>query len=517
MGVIERKLHHGAHVRVGAPVDLAGALLQERGQGSCLLRVQVVRTRVIGIVRRVVIVAVERLGIQAFDEGDVVRDGQRAVEVVPLFLPVAGIIAVRGHHRVLVLEELGVIVRKLLAVVGGEPRVGGRGVGPTLLVHRPDRGHRLVRLVRVAAQGEGGAETVRDARVHVRAEVVPVIVQGSALVGAFLVHVADVEEVVDLPVASVHGQVVLALGHVVPEQFVGPVSALLLARAVVHDLLPGVLGRGAEPVVVVQVAVQVLLVDEHHMRGGVGRLRHIQEVLPTVVRGKVDVELAALLRGGAVARGHEDDAVRGPHAVDGGGGVLQHGHGLDFIGIHAGEVALVARNAVHHEQRRTHAADVDGVVERTRLRRALGDAETGHLTGQHVDDVLVLGDDHFLVGHGGDGTRQGRLLLDAVTHDHRFFQEVRIVLEDDHERRGRGGNHLIGVADEGDHEIVPRGSGNLEPSGRVGHRAPGCSLHDDAGADERLPALVLDRSPHGTVLGLDGQRQERRQHGQDDM
>ena len=343
------------------------------------------------------------------------------------------------------------------------------------------------------------------------------IVQGAALVGAFLVHVAEIEEVVDLPVASVHRQVVLALGRIIPEQFVGPVGALLLAGTVVHDLFPGVLGRGAEPVVVVQVAVQVLLIDEHHVRGGVGRLRHIQEALPAVVRGQVDVELAAVVRRSAVAGRDEDDTVRGPHAVDGRGGILQHGHGLDFVGVHAGEVALVARNAVHHEQRRSHAADVDGIVELARLRRALGDSQAGHLTGQHVDDVLVLGDDHFLVGHGGNGSGEGSLLLDAVTHDNRFFQEVRIVLEDDHERSGRGGHHFIGIADEGDDEIVPRRGGDLEPSGRIGHRASGCTLHNDAGADERLSALVLDRSLHGAVLRREGQRQERRQHGQDDM
>ena len=514
--VIQGQLQDGAHVRVRTAVHLTRALLHEGRKRTGLLRVQVVSTGVVRVVRRVVVIAVESARVQAFHIRNVVGDGQGAVEVVALVPAVTGVGAVRGHHRVLVLQELRVVVRELLAILGDDPGMGRRGVGPSLLVHRPDGRHRLVGFVGIAAQGEGGTQTVGDLRIHVGTEVPPVIVQGPAGIGTFLVHVAEVEEVGDLVGRTVHGEVVLALGNVVAEQLVGPVGAFLLAGRVVHDLFPGVLGRRPQPVVAVQVSVQVLLVDEHHVRGGGSRLRDIQEVLPAVVRGQVDVELRPVGAVGTVLGRHEDDAVRGPDAVDGGRCVLQDGHRLDFIGVHAGEVALVARNAVHHEQRRTHAADIDRVVERTRLGRALGDTQAGDLTGEHVHDVLVLGDDDVLVGHGRNGARQGSLLLDAVTHDDRLLQEVAVTPEDNAERGLRCADHRVLVADERDDQVLRRSGGDLEPSVHVGHgSACGGTLHQDAGADERLPALVLHRTGNDTVLGREGEREQRRQHGDD--
>ena len=399
-------------------------------------------------------------------------------------------------------------------MVAVDPGLGSGPVGPRLLVHGPDGRERLVLLVHIAGQGDIGPQVVGDLRVHVGTEVPAVVVQGTAPVRTHHVHVTEVEEVLDLLRAAVDGQVVLALGDVVLEQLVAPDSTLAGTFAVGDDVVPGVDAQAPVRVVAVE-AVVVLLVDEHHVRSGIHRVRDIEEGLPAVVHRQVDVELAVVA--GTALRGHEDDAVRGPHTVDGGGGVLQDGDGLDFIGVHAGEVGLVAGNAVHHEQRGAHAADVDGVVEFTRLRRALGDPHAGDLTGKHVHHVLVLGDDHLLVGDGRYGAGEGGLLLDTVTDHDRLFEEIGIVAENDIEGSLRGGHHLIGEADEGDDEIVPRGGGNLEASGRVGHRAAGGTLDDDAGAGERLAAPVPDRTPHGTVLGGREKRHERRQHGQDDM
>ena len=513
--VVDGQLHHLAAVRVGGAlhVGIVTAVADELVQGSVrVLGEQVVGPLVFRVVGGVIVVAVEGAEVQAFDIRDVISERHRGVQVVPLLLAEAGETAVGRGDRVLGLEHLVVEAREVVVPV--DPGLGGGTVGPCLLVHGPDGRERLVLLIHVAGEGDVGAQAVGDLRIHVGTEVPAVVVQGAAAVGTHHVHVTEVEEVLDLLRTAVDGQVVLALRDVVLEQLVTPDGALAGAVAVGHDGVPGIDAQAPVRIVAVEPVV-VLLVDEHHVGSGVHRVRDIQEGLPAVVHRQVDIELAVIA--GTLAGRDEDDAVRGPHAVDGGGGVLQHGHGLDFIGVHAGEVGLVARNAVHHEQRGAHAADVDRIVEFTRLRGALGDADAGDLAGQHVHDVLVLGDDHLLVGDGRNRTGEGGLLLDTVTDDDRLFQEIGIVPEHDVEGSLRGGHHLIGVADEGDHEIVPRGGGDLEASGRVGHRAAGGTLHDDAGADERFAAPVPDRTPHGTVLGGQGQRQERRQHGQDDM
>ena len=97
---------------------------------------------------------------------------------------------------------------------------------------------------------------------------------------------------------------------------------------------------------------------------------------------------------------HQNDAVGGPDAIDGGGSILQDGDIVNLIGIHPGEISFVAGDAVHNDQRVSHAADVNGVVKFTRLGGILGNADAGDFTGKHIKNVLVLGDSYVLTPDG---------------------------------------------------------------------------------------------------------------------
>ena len=251
------------------------------------------------------------------------------------------------------------------------------------------------------------------------------------------------------------------------------------------------------------------------MRGGIHRVGHVQEALPAVVHGEINVELT--LFAASVTGGHKDDTVCGADAVDGGRCVLQDRYRLNFIGVHTGEVSLITGNTVHHKERSTHAADINGIVKFTGLGGTLGNANARDFTGEHVHHVLVLCDNHILVGDGRYRTGERGLLLNAVTHHHGLFQEVAVVRQDNAERGLGGRYHHILEADEAHHQFILFGRLDLEASVGPRHSAAGRTLDYDAGTDERLPALVRHRTRYGTVLGGQGEREQHHQHRQNNM
>ena len=283
---------------------------------------------------------------------------------------------------------------------------------------------------------------------------------------------------------------------------------LLFAPEVDHRLREG------------QRAVDVLgrLVHQLHV---VGVVRHQFEMVRRTVEGYHavvrDVELARAARLG----GDEHHAVGAAVAVDGArGGVLQHRHRLDVVGI---DVADRAFEAVDDDQRgrvveRSDAADAHQHPLLSGLSRGLRD----HQAGVHALQKL---------GGRGHGARFGLLgivdrrhgagdvhaFLDAVSDHHEVFDEVRLGFQRHVDVGARAyANLLRGISEVTYHEGFVRRGDDLEFAVRGGAHAAGCIGDSHGGPDEGFPGIIKDSSRDPAGLLREGEGRHEQEHGQDE-
>ena len=133
------------------------------------------------------------------------------------------------------------------------------------------------------------------------------------------------------------------------------------------------------------------------------------------------------LRITALGRDH-DDAVGGAGSVDSGrGGVLKDLDGLDVAGVDVAQ-ALGIRKSVHDDQRsavgrnRAGSSDTDGRGD-TDLGGVVVDREAGNLALQRRGHIRHGRVDQAFTADLGDGPRQVRLGLGAVTHHDRVVEQ----------------------------------------------------------------------------------------------
>ena len=142
----------------------------------------------------------------------------------------------------------------------------------------------------------------------------------------------------------------------------------------------------------------------------------VEEVLGLLHR-EVAVVGDLCLAGGRVLRGDEDDSVRGPGSVDGGGGgVLQDGDTLDVVRVDHRGVGL---DTVHEDE---GASTVDGagttdveVSGTSRLTVGQGDVEVRNRSDQHLGQVGAGTAFEGFSLKGLDGTGKVDLLLGSIT------------------------------------------------------------------------------------------------------
>ena len=155
-----------------------------------------------------------------------------------------------------------------------QPSLWSRPQSPCLLVDRPHVSKRLILLVHIAAQLHGSLQSVSDFSIHVTAEIPAVIVQRTALVGAFLLHIAQIKEIAYPLRTTIHTNVILLLRYIIIKQFVGPVGTSIVLGTIFHHLLPCIFRRGTTGIVSAKVIIR-LLVDQQHMVGCRSCFRHI--------------------------------------------------------------------------------------------------------------------------------------------------------------------------------------------------------------------------------------------------
>ena len=219
--------------------------------------------------------------------------------------------------------------------------------------------------------------------------------------------------------------------------------------------------------------------------------------------------------GSAALGGDEDDTVTCLRTVDSGGGsVLQDLHGLDHGRIEVLDV--IHLQTIDDEERsdRTGVRGITADTDRSTLTRSTGgvdDLDTGSLTlegGGSVRRGAVL---QVFRAHGGDGTGQVALLLDAVTDNHGLFEHLSVLLEDDVViGLAPDDESLALVADALDGDV---GSGR-DTQGESSVNVRGCADagitdHSDSSANDGLTAGVYDFAADGSVLGGSRKASER--------
>ena len=231
---------------------------------------------------------------------------------------------------------------------------------------------------------------------------------------------------------------------------------------------------------------------------GTGHGRKLGRCVPSDIAGIADDGLPV---GSALGR-DQDDTVGGPGSVDGGGGgVLEDGNALDIIGVDILEAHL---DAIHEDIGIAGIAQVAASTEGDGRRgargagRRVGDGQAGNhalkgLGGIHdgtLGEVISL--------DLGDGAGQVDFLLDAVTDDDRFFQHLRIVLQDHVQGSAVPGDLLGDIADAGEDEDVA-GPDTVQDIGAVdvGDRAGLCALDEHRAADDGFTGWIGNRSPDG--------------------
>ena len=245
------------------------------------------------------------------------------------------------------------------------------------------------------------------------------------------------------------------------------------------------------------------------------KVRRDRGLFPAPAAGIAHLGLSALVR--SSLGGHQNHAVGGTGAVDGGGRcILNHGDVLHVGGVHAGKVSL---GAVDEHQRIGRVdggdtADVQGTGAAGITGRG-GNVKAGNRTLKHVGEVVRGTVGQFLGVHGGHGTGEVHLLLDTVTHHHRLFQHHLVLLKDHiHAALGSGDIHLCGHITQAGYLKGNLGIGHTDGESTVGPGhvgIVGAGDHDN-GAHHRRAARILDDAGDNPVLGTQGPEGSQRQN-----
>ena len=385
-----------------------------------------------------------------------------------------------GGAAVVPVEQGAVGVVDGLGRVEGDGVADGAGVAPVGV------------LVDALDVGVDGQVLVEELRREVDVQVGALV--GTGLEGTLVIVVAGADAERELA-AAVDAQVVVrAQGEAV--DLVLPVGVLRAEQAL--HRLPVVVAGGEGPVDVVAELVAV-----HHVERG-----------DVLLDGGAAFVAHADAAAGALLGRDDDDAVGGAGAVDGGrGGVLQHGVGLDVVGVDRGERVAHAGTAVTRDG---HAVDDDervvGGVERGRAADADGGRSARLAGGRRHEQARDLAGEHLVGGvdgaavdvvglDGHDGAGHVALLDGAVADDHDLVQELIVLGE------GDGGGHLgcleglRSVADAAHHD---GGIGRRNPEGevavQVGHRTVARARLHDGGSDHGTH-LVHNHAPDRIALG----------------
>ena len=247
--------------------------------------------------------------------------------------------------------------------------------------------------------------------------------------------------------------------------------------------------------------VDVLLVLQNGIFGGVGYIAVLPSCLPAPRSVVVDLSLALL----ALLGGDEDDTVGGTCTVDSArSGILEHFDTLDVVGVHKVKTSLDG-HAIDDVER-IGVVDGTGTTDTntrsfTRLTRVGGDVDTGCETLQcivHADGGLVQ---KVIAADLGDGCRYDALLLHTVTNDHNVLKEL-VVLDQNDVHLGTSSLLLGDVAHEREHEGgITWNIGNREVAVKIGHRTRRGAFHHDAGTEDGFAHLIYNDAVHHHLLG----------------
>ena len=217
----------------------------------------------------------------------------------------------------------------------------------------------------------------------------------------------------------------------------------------------------------------------------------------------------------------DDDPVRGTRAVNGRSrSILQHGEGLDVVGIDGGQGIGSARcGIIRHRNPVNHNERIVAGVERS----TATDADTAPGSGLSVGrrymqprhlalyQLLWRGDGSFIQFLGlesNDRAAQVVLFDRAIADDHYFVQLFGIVTQGD-VHHGLGWQFLCLIADERDDQRSIGIGHQLEVAVQVGDGSGGCSFNQDIRPDDGFALGIL----HGPVdRYLLGKRMQRKEH-----
>ena len=218
--------------------------------------------------------------------------------------------------------------------------------------------------------------------------------------------------------------------------------------------------------------------------------------------------------------GDEHDAAGRAGTVDGGRRVLQEGHRGDIVGVQQAEGVDAVIGDTVDDYEGFGVVGGDGAAERHRpalVARGGGGAGDDHagnlaLKGLHRAGERSLFLEHLFLDHG-DGTGEGFLLHGAITHDDDFIQKFVVLFEGDDHAGSEDGVDIL-VANDGHGDGRTGRSPEGEPAVEVGGDSVRRPVHDDGGADDRLPRRVDDLTAHGLGEGLRSEKQGRAHGGE---
>ncbi|MNI09900.1 hypothetical protein D3C81_1676770 [compost metagenome] len=120
---------------------------------------------------------------------------------------IASLFGVRYHDRIFVIDHLKIRIKGIVVDIDRH----NRSLSPGLFVDGPDIRTWLVSLIGIPAHIQRRFQTICDLRIDVGAEIPAIIVETLAFVSAHLIHMAQVEEIINFLAATVDGKIVLVL------------------------------------------------------------------------------------------------------------------------------------------------------------------------------------------------------------------------------------------------------------------------------------------------------------------
>ena len=344
-------------------------------------------------------------------------------------------------------------------------------------------------------------EALGDLDVQVRTEVELVVVRRTLIVDAVLVLTVELHEVRRPPRTAVDAHPVLVLGGDGLDDLAEPVGVRIgdgvVLVAVVLDLGVVVDGSAAGD--------RQAGVVRRGIEDGVGQLDHARRLLEAQVVG--EAHLGRLVVLAALGR-HQDDAVRGTGAVDGGRGVLQDVDAFDFVAGEAAEFVAAALDTVDDDQRAVvaeggAAADEHHRVVASRLAGTVVHDDARHTAGKALGQVHGGVFHEFFARGGGHGARQGHLALVAVADGHGLVQDFMVVPEGEVDGGAsvHGDGLLLIAHHTGDEGGFRGNAAEAVASVGGGHRAVGRPLDIDHRSRHGFSLGVGDDALHPKVLG----------------